>query len=212
MATLVIGEAALITFRCTEDFDSEQFQYSFATGQRDSADWSALIDAMETWWVNELGGLVNKCHLVSIVYSEWDTVGFTGWHVRATKPMSHASNSGNVLPPQCAMVVTLLNTSDTLVPIRNRRGRSYLGLIGSGSIDSNGRLTSTIQTAVHDAMQALFTALLSVTGTSFSGIGVASIAQQVLYETEQFGIGVGVDTQRRRRKKLVESIAYDTWT
>jgi hypothetical protein len=47
---------------------------------------------------------------------------------------------------------------------------------------------------------------------SVSGLCIASAAAGLLYSADAFGVGRGVDTQRRRREKVSEEIAYSALT
>jgi len=212
-----IDIAAKIFFQVTQDLDSEVMVYGFAITHREATDWGALIDAMETAWVDNVGGIAPRGHLTRVVYSEWATTGFTGWHQRQAKIVSHAGSSGNALPPQDAVVVTLLNVDDTGLPIRSRRGRVYFGLVPQSFIDGDGVLNSTALGGYADAIQGFQDAANSVpastTGAVLTdGLCVASPTQGKVFNAQDYGVGKVVDTQRRRRQKRPEAITYTAFT
>lgn len=215
MATAPISEAARVTWELQKDDDAELYQYSCATYQRDSADWGDLMSAAETWWVDEIGGLTARSHLVGVRYSEWGTGGgFTGFHQKASIVVSHGGSSGAMLPPQCAVVVSLLNTIDVSTNLKSRRGRIYYGMVPTGSVTTDGKLSSTAHDGVEDAFVALVAALEAVPGSSTShaavldGIAIASPTTSLLLQANKLGVGLGIDTQRRRRRKVQEAIVY----
>lgn len=210
MSTYDISKAARITFKCREDNTSEEYQYSVATGARDPDVQDDILDRMEEFWTDELGGLTVKNHLVNITYAEWGTSGFTGFHQRLDHVVNLASNSGDQLPPQCAVVATFLNVSDPTISLKRRRGRMYLGLIGKTATGTDGKLTTTQRDALVLAMKALDDALkltVPVSGNP-DGICIASQAEGKLITADKVSVGLGVDTQRRRRKKITEGMVY----
>jgi len=208
---------AKIFFTHTQDLDGELWLYGMALMNRDAVDWDALIDAMETAWTDNVGGLTEKSHLVKVAYSEWDTVSFTGWHQRRAKAVNHAGGSGNMLPPQNAVVATLLNVDETGIPIRSRRGRVYFGMVPATFLDANGALTSTGHDGYATAMQGFQDAANSVPASSSGdivtdGLCVASPTNSQIYNAQDYGIGLAIDTQRRRRQKRTEGIVYTAFT
>jgi hypothetical protein len=100
------------------------------------------------------------------------------------------------LPPQCSCVVSL----NTVVATRAGRGRFYLPPFATGALTA-GRLAAGTVTGVVTAVEAMFTSL------------VASGETPVLYGVTTFlalgitggSVGDVVDTQRRRRNRLVEA-------
>lgn len=211
MPTTDITNAARITYRCTQDYTGEIFQFGFAVAKRDPAVQSDMIDRMEEGWTDAVGGLLKKVHLVEIVYSEWGTSGFVGFHQKMSKPFNLAAGSDAPLPPQCAVVVTLLNTTDLDISLKRRRGRYYLGLIGVGQLDATGKLTTVQQDAFLALAQGLDKSVRDTVPVSGlpDGTCIASPAEGKLITADLCGVGLGIDTQRRRRKKIVESIKYD---
>lgn len=213
MASTPIANAARVTFRLVQDLDNEAWQYSFATHKRDEADWTGFLNAVESAYVSSgFASLSHGSDLVEIAYSEWETTGFTGFHQKLAVMESEAGSSGTLLPPQCACVVSLLDTLDSSDPIRRRRGRIYLGGLTTGNLDSGGMITSVFQAAVLGWWQDVDAAARTIPGPTgsddFWGLCIASATGGNLYSADHIGVGLGVDTQRRRRRKVVEAISY----
>jgi hypothetical protein len=171
-----------------------------------------LFDALQQWWDDDGSSLVAQSTLKSIIYSEWGTEGFTGWHQRFERMTDITSGTGAILPPQDAVVVSLLNLDDGNDSIKRRRGRMYFGLVPVSHVGSDGKLTTGTVTLYNGILPGLQDALLLEPGGSSNcpGLGIASVVAHKLYNANKFGVGRGVDTQRRRREKVVESIVYTT--
>ena len=210
MATLEIDEAAHITFRLNQLATNEIIQWGFSTAKRGEFSILTLLDAMASWFEDAAVALVEQVTCSEIVYSEWGTSGFVGFHQVQSKIVSLSTGTGAVLPPQCAAVVTLLNLEDVADSIKRRRGRMYFGTLPTSLIGSDGRLTTAAQDVYLVEMDELQSALNGVASASgnLSGLCIASRAGGTLYDAGSVGIGRGVDTQRRRREKVVEEIAY----
>ena len=213
MGATGISNAARVTFRLQNNSTFEDFQWSVATAQREGTDVADLIDAMEAAYAADWIGLTGKTTLMELVYSEWQTgPDFTGFHAQRTRIVSGVTQSGGCLPPQCAVVISLLATDDLTLPIRQRRGRFYHGLLSTGSITTDGRIGSTyhggVQTAAENLDAAMRTVPSTVSGAGFSGLCIAGPTSGLLQSAEQLGVGLAVDTQRRRRQKVAEAIVY----
>lgn len=212
MASVDIDQAARVTFKLVQDFDGEEWQFGFGTHKRDSADWEGLIGTMESAFADNLSSKIEQCHLYQVAYSEWGTSGFTGFHQKLAVGYSDVTNTGDQLPPQIAVVVSLLNTVDVGISLKRRRGRIFMGQIPEAYEDAQGRLGSTFQAAYLTAWQAMDAAARTVpagTGTEdFDGLCVVSQAEGSLISCDKIGVGVGFDTQRRRRRKVAEAIVY----
>lgn len=210
MTTFDITEAARVTFRLTQDFTGEWFQFGIATGRRELDIADDLLDRCAEWGTDHLMGKIHACHLEELVYSEWGTSGFTGFHQKRSKLVHLAAASGAPLPPQCAVAVTLLNDTDTDISLKRRRGRLYLGLIAVTQLDTAGKLATIQQSGYLTMMQDLTDSLQSAVPASGNPDGpcIASAAEGRLITVDKYGVGLGIDTQRRRRQKIVESILY----
>lgn len=214
MTNIPIDNAALVTFRFRQTFDNEDWQFGCKTVVRDTADWNDLLTAA-LGWVTGANPIMERTTLTGITYAEWGSSGFTGFHQQASIIASHGYSSGNQIPPQCAAVVSLLNTSETAINIKRRRGRIYFGQLASSAIDGDGLLTSTYVADAVTSAQALDAALASVPGGSSGGVTmdglcVVSEAEGVIMEADLVGVGFAVDTQRRRRRKRNEAITYSS--
>ena len=210
MTSEPIENAALVTFRLRQTADAEDYQFGVKMLKRNSSSWGTLLGAMHTWATGHAVHFCHGCTLTGITYSEWETSGFTGFHQVAALVASDTLGSGNPLPPQCAVVVSLLNTDEPGTPLRRRRGRIYTGTPSQTMIDTSGRLATIQQSGIATDFVALQTALnanASILG-SFNGISIVSEADGVIRPANEIGVGLGIDTQRRRRRHLQESIVY----
>lgn len=210
MTVYDIDQAARITWRMTQNITGEVFQFGLSTGRREEGGVDDLLEAMEVAWDEELSGRLAQCTLREIVYAEWATSGFVGFHQVSSIMVSHASTGGNPLPPQCAVVVSLLNTTDTDVSLKRRRGRTYLGLIPTSHIDASGKYAAAQHDALEPAWANVVQHLINLVSASEAPPGpcIASAAGQQLITADKYGIGFGIDTQRRRRQKVDEAIEY----
>jgi hypothetical protein len=209
-----IDDSAHITVVAQQDPTNEMYQFGFSTGKRGDLNAQDLLDAIDLWLGDQWSSIAAQAHATAIIYSEWGTTGFTGYHQKFTKLISRAGGSGNVLPPQCAVVASLLNDVESLQSIKRRRGRIYFGTTPVSQLGTDGRLTTGGQTLYHDAVEGLQDALLAWPASvpSDSGLCIASRAADLLFIATQQGIGRGIDTQRRRREKLQEVITYEPLT
>lgn len=210
MPTFELDQAARITWRMTEDGTGEIFQFGLSTGKRDPQVIPDLLANMELAWTDNLAARIASCTLRQIVYAEWGSSGFVGFHQVQEVQVSHVSSGGSPLPPQCALVVSLLNSVDNDISLKRRRGRMYLGLIPAAHIDSAGKYSSTQHNALVPGMADLFQDLIDIvpTATAPGGPCIASAAEGALITADKFGVGYGIDTQRRRRQKVNEAITY----
>lgn len=206
----ILGNAALLTFRLTQDQDGELYQMGVKTGVRAPGSWSSLLSAAQTAFSANVAAKQGASHLVGITYSEWDNTGFTGFHQRAAAVLNVAGGSASTLPPQLALVVSLLDSVDTTVPIRRRRGRIYHGTIAASNLTSDGKITAANANAIRDAWKAVGTGIAAVSTPSGQnkGLCIVSVVDGKIRDADQIGCGIAYDTQRRRRRKEVENISY----
>lgn len=206
----VLGNAALITFRCTQIIDNELYQMGIKTGVRAPASWASLLTTAQTAFTTNVAPKMGNSTLVGITYSEWDTSGFVGFHQRASLPLSVAVGSASTLPPQIAVAVSLLDSLDTSVPVRRRRGRIYHGTVAASLLGSTGIMTAANANSIRDAWKAVGTAIKAIATPTgqLQGLCIVSTVDGKIRDADQIGAGVAFDTQRRRRRKMVESIAY----
>jgi hypothetical protein len=102
-----------------------------------------------------------------------------------------------VLPPQTSVAVSILPLAGT------QRGRFYLPPMAPVVLGTNGRITSAVQTALADAFQGFFSALGSAGAPA--RLGIWRTSGQSFAAARGIQVGDVIDTQRRRRNKLIES-------
>lgn len=110
-------------------------------------------------------------------------------------------------PPQCALVVSLL----TGRPGRSYRGRFYWPAI-TQAMTASGKWGGTSTTTLANAFKALLLESVAGVGTGEQAmrVVVASAATGDLTAVSSVRVGDVVDTQRRRRDKMVETYASVT--
>jgi len=165
---------------------------------------SISLAAAQTAWANGvtafasvayLGDLCTDVQFLEITTAELDA-GTGGQLSKVADPRSEAgTNVSGCLPFQCAPVVSLR----TAMATRSGRGRFYAP---SPAVDvqDGGRLTPTAQGNLADAAEGLL-----------GGLTAASLQPVLLNRTSldttpitSLDVGDVIDTQRRRRNKLVE--------
>lgn len=106
------------------------------------------------------------------------------------------TNASGCLPFQCTPVVSLRTAFAT----RSGRGRFYAP---SPAVDQQdgGRLTTAAQTTLADSAQALLTTLINQNAAPV----LVSFPSVVRTTITGMDVGDVIDTQRRRRNKLIES-------
>jgi hypothetical protein len=133
--------------------------------------------------------------------------GMTAYGTNATGPTG--GKSGNMLPLQNSVVCSL-GTPQTG---RKGRGRFYLPATSTGSLDSEGNVSSSAQTSI------LAAAVGWLEGLSYSAVSAGDAHVRPIVTGKpwtHYGmvtkvrVGNRVDTQRRRRRQLVETYAEDT--
>lgn len=103
---------------------------------------------------------------------------------------------GEMLPFQCATVVSLLTASAT----RSGRGRFYLPPLAASVLDG-GRISAASLATLDTAWTAFFDSL----NTSGLTVVVRNRASHISTGVTSARVGDVIDTQRRRRNKLTET-------
>jgi hypothetical protein len=141
-------------------------------------------------------GWLTRCtpsvSLTKISYVRLDATSL-GMDIGRTLPGTGAANN---LPPECAPVLTIR----TAVRGRAHRGRIYLPAPNSVSIDTGGKLTTSVANGMTAQFNGLITALGGPTVAPFWEIGVASYLLRVFTPSTQATMDLDVDVQRRRKK------------
>ena len=104
-------------------------------------------------------------------------------------------NAGEMLPFQCATVISLLTASAT----RHGRGRFYLPPLATGTVDG-GLISAATITSLDTAWTAFFDSL----NTDGLNPVVRNRTGHISTPVTSARVGNVFDTQRRRRNKLVE--------
>lgn len=106
-----------------------------------------------------------------------------------------------MLPYQCATCITLVTASAT----RHGRGRFYLPPLGAGVLEA-GKLSASAVSNLDTAFTAFFDAL----ATAGLTVVVRNRSGHVSTPVTEARVGDVIDTQRRRRNKVVETFVAVT--
>lgn len=157
---------------------------------------AAWDTALQTFWSGAVDALVaNEVSITGTSTAEVDVA--TG--KQSTRVDSAVSLPGTsaaeMLPFQCAVAVSLR----TVFATRSGRGRFYLPPLSVATI-AGGRVTPANQTIIADSAQDM---MATLQGAGLQPVVYSRIARAAVTIT-RIDVGDVVDTQRRRRNKLVE--------
>jgi hypothetical protein len=157
---------------------------------------SAWQLAVETLWVGGIDAqIANEVVLTGFSTAEIDpTTGRQSQRVDTGVNYPGAS-TGEMLPFQCATAVSLRTTFAT----RSGRGRFFLPPLAVTAV-AGGRLATAAQTLILG--QAVD--MMSTLSTTGAAPVVYSRVQHIIQAVVSIDVGDVIDTQRRRRNKLVE--------
>jgi hypothetical protein len=113
--------------------------------------------------------------------------------------------SGTPLPSEVAVCLSFQGTRQAGFPQARRRGRIYLGPLGSGIVTA-GRPSPTLRTNMANAALTFKAAIEAITGGIFWAVW--STADQLAVPVDNGWIDDAFDTQRRRG---VEVTSRTTW-
>lgn len=132
--------------------------------------------------------------------------GLTPNYPTAERTFNFAANpSGNPLPTECAIVASFQGSRTPGFEQARRRGRVYLGPLGSGTNDA-GRPGSGIVAGIVTAMENFRDAVNAISGHSWC---VWSTVDQEAVPITSGWVDNAWDTQRRRG---LERTSRNTWT
>lgn len=122
--------------------------------------------------------------------------------VFARPPIENWAGQGlPVLPPQCAVVLTL----DTKVRGRSRFGRMYLPLLGC-TVSSDGLMGVPLATRIATAGQKFINNAGNTPNVDldFAPVVASGVGNGSLHEIRSVRVGRAIDTMRSRRRNLDE--------
>lgn len=155
-----------------------------------AAHWaSAFASAADTYWPDSTQW--TSVHVSRVV----EATGIVDATADASI-VAVAGDSGNALPPQCAIVCTMR----TALAGRSHRGRFYLPGPATGAVTNVGALDSTAQGVIADALQAYMVDLIA--DTYFPAVYSRTLHTHTVCSS--MDVGNVFDTQRRRRDSLTE--------
>lgn len=195
-----------------------------------TTDWPADVAEVATkvrdHWVTDMSGyktyVSNACSAVNVEVAHLNTAG--KWIDKGTASFDGANawaGSGSEgLPFQCSVVLSMYGyDAGAFVPQRQyKRGRTYWLPPTAGVLDGDGRLSGSAQANHLSVFSTFFNHVqgLEIGGTTppatdpdYFDLVVLSATANMATPVRQVGVGRVVDTQRRRRKSLVEA---RTWS
>lgn len=159
---------------------------------------AAWHSAIDTLWSDSLDALVNS----NVSLTETSTASLSDSTGAQISRLSDDESlpgvaSQGLLPPQCTVAVSLR----TALATRAGRGRFYLPTFDKGTVTAaggrlNGTSVTATVTAVGDMLESLIADDLTPVIYSRSALTTQPITQ--------YDVGDVIDTQRRRRDKLIE--------
>lgn len=213
----------VFNFASTQGNDVQEFGLFFASVNPEApptdenADLQALADAGRNSWNTEFGPLVS--FFSSAVSGNTVKSYVLDSSLHATNSAASAFSGGSAfvgtsstgLPAQNSLVVTTLADDPThFVPHRaNRRGRFYLPTMGESILSSAGFVTTGNRTSIAAAANAFVSGIDPILSNG-AGVQPIIVSRKLASVSvmQYTGVGLLVDTQRRRRNKLVESTTY----
>lgn len=192
---------ALFRHRVVGTSPGEQWSFTLhttgtGTDATANAVWASAVGAM---WTGQLDALV--ADELSVVERSTTLINEAteGQVSRTSDPQElPGAATTEMLPYQVALVISL----HTSLANRHGRGRFYLPPLVVGVVES-GRLSATAQATVAAAVESLFTELASGGLTPVVRDRVGHVSTVI----DMASVGDVLDTQRRRRNKLVENRA-----
>lgn len=157
----------------------------------------AFADALTACWTAGMDGLTTAEVDVTLASAASIDPGTDGQITRAEVVLAlTGTDVGEMLPFQCATVISLLTASAT----RSGRGRFYLPPLAVSVLD-DGRISGASLAVLDTAWTAFFDSL------NTDGLSPVVRNRTAHVSTAVTGARVGdvIDTQRRRRNKLVEA-------
>ena len=184
-----------------------------------------VANSIRDYWNDDLSALKSRtgsvCVARDVELYQLDTAGYVAH--KGVSPFSGgdawAGSAGATMPYQCAICVShyAYTPGAFATNARSKRGRLYLPSPSAAILSNDGVITPANRDAI---LTAWSTFMNHIQGTEFPGVGpgpdadyfnvqILSRTMQQTFDITQLGIGLVVDTQRRRRKSIPEA---RTWT
>jgi len=198
-------------------YQADQFPeittFGIHTYARTSDEFPDIFDWAEDFLADTATVVMCACTMIRFTISEWSTgPGFTGWHQIGARDSSLAFGSGNPLPHQDALVVGVRNLVDPEFAIGRRRNRFYLGPIKASILQTDSRMSSTLQgnmsTLLADEHDQLSGTQPVAGKEGLNGFAVVSPAQGKIMTPDELSLGRRFDVIRSRADHVPESVVY----
>lgn len=172
-----------------------------------------LETAIKTWWTAMQSTVNPLCDQVRLTGFKYNAIGTDGHYETPEEPNTvtwtpvAGTNTGPpVFPPQCAWVVSLR----TGFSGKSYNGRIYIPFIMGAAFLSDGFAISSSYTDAMSGVMKHFLDDLNAVYAEHSG-GRVSVVSSKGFSNPVTAVRVGnrIDTQRRRRRGLVETYATE---
>lgn len=157
---------------------------------------SAWEDSLSSFWSGSMApNVANEVSLTGASTAEIDVAtGKQSTRVEGALSLPGTSTAES-LPFQCATAVSLR----TIFATRSGRGRFYLPPLAV-SVMLNGRVTTAVQNVLADGVSLM---MLTLQSSGLTPVVYSRVARAAVTITS-IDVGNVIDTQRRRRNKLIE--------
>ena len=205
-----IGDAFRLRWIC-DTIDTETATWGMACARVADADLGAVHTEMENFYTALTTGaspILAQSSLRETQILEWIPAQ-TRWAQKSTLTAIALDIAGSAIPMQCALVATLHANIPTGGRRQSYANRSFLGPLVVGSLETDGKVKGAYLVQTKDRIYDLHQAIINTTGLAPGVIlqeGLAVVSETLGEANPAVLVGVGsiVDTQRSRRRNLVE--------
>lgn len=199
-----------------ETIDNEIATFRVSTGERQQTEWDDLATAMGDFVAAmqsepAVENILGTSTLIGLTVDQW-IPSLSKYAQVFSSPQTGPSRTVDTAPMQCAAVVTTRYMNPPPGSVLQRyRNRFYVGPIVQACLNTDGKITIPYRDQLAQQAADLDTALAAISLASGApagsppGLGVASVAGNHIFQADVVEVGNIVDTQRRRRNKLVET-------
>jgi hypothetical protein len=187
---------------------SNTFHFSAAD---DGSELAAIETAMDAFYTNM------STHLSSLITpSTWTYKWFKMSDPVPRVPYRTTTNKGptstgsNAAPPEVALCISWKTLPTSGFPSGRTRNRVYIGPLAQGTLDTNGRPTSTAVTALRNSANGLLTASTSAAWSwvVYSQTEVDSAGGPGTFDIASGWVDNEFDTQRRRGRAATSRTVF----
>lgn len=208
------------TTNLPKDVSINALHWSVDGDADNDANWDAIANLVQAFWNDEVGGVAPGEYLSSIIKRDTDACFIKFYDAEADPQVLLGQRNFTLAatpvaetnyPNEVAICLSLTCTPATIVPVRRRRGRMYVGPVNvgvEGSRTVGGEEVPAVATGVRGVFAGACEAMATQTDSDFVAWGVWSTVNEALYVITGGFVDNDFDTQRRRQ---YPSTARTTW-